>query len=47
MSFARKETKEGATAWATAEWVLSKRDPQVKGTPGVGVGGLGGGAGVV
>jgi len=27
MSFARKETKEGATAWATAEWVLSEKAP--------------------
>jgi len=28
-------------AWATAEWVSSKQDPHVKGTPGVGLGGLG------
>jgi hypothetical protein len=46
MSFAREETKEGATAWATAEWVLSKQAPQVKGTWRA-VGGFGGGAGVV
>jgi hypothetical protein len=44
MGFAWKERKEGATAWATAEWVLSKQAPQVKGTPSVG---FGGGAGVV